>query len=266
MGIVTNKTLWASDIHYLNDSEELRNFGSRLDAEILARIESGHSQIETLKQLRTWLPSRISGGPMLFVGSFTENGNLLSQWRGYCPHGKGVSIGFEPDLLVASAHRASFSFGRCVYDQVVQGRIAGEVVDNILELARGSEPSLKHHVSQSWHELFQSIEPLLLRIAALMKHSSFREEQEWRLVSQVFANYVKPPILYREGVSTLLPYLEIPLPTKLHHEKEALAILHTIIGPTPSPNLSMGSVSKYLSRAGVAPNRVSNSGIPYRRT
>ena len=37
---------------------------------------------------------------VLFGASFRANGNLLSQWRGYAVHGKGVSIGFNPREIV----------------------------------------------------------------------------------------------------------------------------------------------------------------------
>ncbi len=266
MGIVGAKILWASEIHYLNDAKELRHFADQLNREIARRMEQEHARTEMLRQFRDWLPSRISQGPMMFVASFTENGNLLSQWRGYCPHGKGVSIGFEPSSLIAAAAQASFSIGRCVYDSAAQASIAGGVVDTIVELAKKWEPSPKYHVSQSWYGLFESIEPTLLRIAALIKSGSFQEEQEWRVVSPTIVNYIEPPIKYREGISTLVPYLEVPLPTKRNIESESLAICHTFVGPTPSPNLSINSVSKYLSQAGVKPNLVSNSGIAYRQT
>ena len=30
-----------------------------------------------------------------YICSFSENGDLLSQWRGYCPDGEGYAIGFK---------------------------------------------------------------------------------------------------------------------------------------------------------------------------
>jgi hypothetical protein len=37
--------------------------------------------------------------------SFRANGNLLSQWRGYSVHGKGVSLGFDPATIVRLSPR-----------------------------------------------------------------------------------------------------------------------------------------------------------------
>lgn len=42
------------------------------------------------------------------VASFTEEGDLLSQWRGYCTPGDGLSIGLPSACLAASAHAAGW--------------------------------------------------------------------------------------------------------------------------------------------------------------
>lgn len=117
--------LWASEVHYLNDAEELRCFANRINAHISRRLEAEDPHGPILRQFREWLTGRMSHGPMLFTASFTENGNLLSQWRGYCPPGKGVSIAFEPAALAAAARQASFMMGRCIYDHERQMAGAG---------------------------------------------------------------------------------------------------------------------------------------------
>jgi hypothetical protein len=262
LGIVRTKKLWASDIHYLNDAQELKNFSNYIAIQVLKRKEQNEIGVHILEQFRDWLVDRTSYGPMMFVGSFTENGNLLSQWRGYCPYGKGVSIGFEATLLSAEASRASFAIGRCLYDIQDHERLAVQVVDHIAATSKHYEVPKDAVEHQSHYALFLSLEPLLLRIAALVKHPSFKEEAEWRLVSPVLNNYVEPPIAYREGPSSLVPYLEIPLPI---NSNGALRIRRTIVGPSPNPNLSIEAVSRFLSKEKVAPNEVWSSAIPYRQ-
>jgi hypothetical protein len=201
---------------------------------------------------------------MVFVASFTENGNLLSQWRGYCPHGKGVSVGFEPNSLVAAAENASFRVGKCIYDYSSQREAASLFVDFSIAQAREEGPS-KAPPTQSFYGSFLEIEPDLLRLAALMKNGSFHEEREWRMVSPVLSNYVEPPIRYREGIATLVPYLELPLPVARVGEREVIALHDVIVGPTPNANMSITAISRYLSREGIRPIRVANSGVPYRQ-
>ena len=75
-GIVNSRALWVSEIRYLNDAEELRHINRWLQHEISLQLESqaaNASQRECLEQFRAWLPTRLQDGPMLFVGSFTEN-------------------------------------------------------------------------------------------------------------------------------------------------------------------------------------------------
>jgi hypothetical protein len=246
MGIVEQRKIWVSDIRYLNDAAELGHIGSWLDAEISKRIEKLSPQTNVLLQFRDWFRDRLTHGHMVFVGCFTENGNLLSQWRGYCPHGRGVSIGFESSKLVASAQKHSFSFGRCVYDKETKSALASEIIDSVTSLARRTEepPPSKRHPTQSYHEVFEVIEPELLKIAALVKDFAFHEEMEWRIVSPVLSNYVEPQIKYREGPTMLIPYLELPLAGP----GDRVEFEQVVIGPTPAMNLSMASISRYISK------------------
>ena len=249
--------------HYLNDAAELQCFANSINGHIFRRLEAEDPHGPILRQFREWLTGRMSHGPMRFTASFTENSNLLSQWRGYCPPGKGVSIAFEPAALPVAARQASFMMGRCIYDHERQMAVAGQVLDYIVDQATRSAPAKPAVPHQSHYGLFQGIEPAFLQIAVLMKNGAFQEEQEWRLVSPVHNNYVEPPILYREGAFSLVPYLLVALPV---NASGVLAIRRTIIGPSPNANLSLDAVSRYLSKEGVKPNEVVNSCIPYRQT
>jgi len=259
MGIVEKRNFWASDIRYLNDSEELTHIESWLQGEIIERVQQSNTFQEVLMQFREWLRERLNYGPMVFVGCFTENGNLLSQWRGYCPHGQGVSIGFDPTKLVKRASLNSFAIGKCIYDRVTKSELAKKVIDAVISASQKSGESDKYHPSQSYYAIFAEMELQLLRIAALIKAESFKEEAEWRLVSQPLSSYVEPEIKFREGSSMLIPYMELPLVD----DNKKIEMEHIFVGPTPTMNLSVDSVRRYLSREAVCPT-ISNCGIPYR--
>jgi hypothetical protein len=81
MGIADAKSLWASEVRYLNDAQELHHFGALADQQIrLAQdADSDPEDREILRQFGEWLRERLSSGPLVFVASLTENGNLLSQ-------------------------------------------------------------------------------------------------------------------------------------------------------------------------------------------
>lgn len=259
MGMVEKRNFWASDIRYLNDSEELNHIESWLYGEIIERLQQSNTFQKVLLQFHEWLRERLNYGPMVFVGCFTENGNLLSQWRGYCPHGQGVSIGFNPTKLVKRASLNSFAIGKCIYDKDTKSGLAKKVIDAVISASQKNGESENYHPSQSYHAVFAEMELQLFRIAALIKAESFKEEAEWRLVSQPLSSFVEPKLKFREGLSMLIPYMELPLSD--HNKK--IEMEHVFVGPTPTMNLSIDSVRRYLSREAVCPT-IYNCGIPYR--
>jgi len=260
MGIIEKRNFWMSDIRYLNDSQELKHLGRWLDG-IAGRLEQSHGPKKALTQFREWLQHRllVDFGPTLFVGSFTERGNLLSQWRGYCPHGRGVSIGFSPFKLIEQTQRHSFMIGECIYDSPTKSDLAEHVINAIISAAEHVGESSEFHPSQSYHGVFKKIDPELLRIAAVVKDDSFHEEKEWRVVSPVFTNFIEPPMKFREAPTMLIPYMEMPLADS----GQKLPIEDIIVGPTPTVGLSMESIVRYLRRSGID-SRIASCGIPYR--
>ncbi len=262
MGMVKSRNMRASEIHYLNDTEELKHLGKLLDREIGIRLENGAGPRNVLIQFREWSATRRKNGPLVFVGSYTEEGNLLSQWRGYCPHGNGVSLGFDPDKLTRSARSKSFAIGKCIYGKDRKKALVEQLINAVVLMAeeRGEAPPNQKHPTQSFHDIFSELESKLLMIAALIKNPAFHEEKEWRIVSPIISNYVETPIKYREGATSLIPFMEVPLPK---NNQQAIDIEHIFLGPTPNSDLSMNSISWYLSREGVHINN-SYCMIPYR--
>ena len=265
IGITQSKALWASEVRYLNDAQELQHFGQLANQKILnaQSISSDAVEVEILKQFGDWIEERLTSGPLIFVGSLTEDGNLLSQWRGYCPHGQGVSLGFHPDPLIEAVKTNDFSLGRCIYDREQQTQVVDEVISAILSgaKAKGPAPTSSKHPTQSFHGIFDEFDGGILRIAALLKHPAFSEEREWRAVSSAFSNYVTAPIRHRPGKSMIVPFINLPLPT----QDNLLDVPLIVVGPTPTPKLSIDSISQFLSKnASHSQPRIYNCCIPYR--
>ncbi|MBK8970320.1 MAG: DUF2971 domain-containing protein [Hahellaceae bacterium] len=254
MGIVQRRTLWASDIRYMNDSAELRHTADLVRQEVNRRTAKGHPNPGLLTRFLDWIANRITNGHMLFAASFRTNGNLLSQWRGYSSPGKGVSIGLQPASILACARSQQFEIGKCVYDPARQAQLIAQVVDAV--------EALHARVTDEPH-LFGEIESDLLRIAAVLKHPSFQEEEEWRIVSPVINDFINAPVKFREGTSMLVPYFEFAL---LGEREGILPIEHLYLGPTSSVELSMNSIRMFLAKSGINPRRgVEYCQIPYRQ-
>jgi len=259
-GIVGSAELRASDIRYMNDSTELRHTLELLNQQITRRILAGVDNPELLNALLDWLSHRIVSGPMLFGASFRANGNLLSQWRGYSVHGKGVSMGMSPEQILSRAAAQSFEVTRCIYDRSEQERLINSIVDAVESLA--AEHDMQELVNgEPWQSLFQRIEGDLLRIAAVLKHPTFEEEQEWRIISPVM-HRLTDRVEFREGISMLIPYFNFDL----RDEAGRLRLEHVYLGPTSNTDLSMNSLALYLEQRGASPRRgITYCDIPYRK-
>lgn len=266
LSIAKSSELWATEIHYFNDASEL-TYATNLFKRALEKIEQ-QDKFDTplLSQLRDWLTHRLADGHMLFVCCFTENGNLLSQWRGYTPHGNGVSLGFEPKHLLSCAAQQGYRFGKCIYDQPTQEHISISAIEAVLTAAaaRGPESNQQAHPSQSFHHAFAEQEAHLLQIAALLKNPAFEAEHEWRAVSAISLSHVADPAQYRAGRSTLIPYK--PLQLSLLRGMP-LKLAHAYLGPTSENNLAMRAFSTFLAANRISPCKgVSASQLPYRET
>lgn len=106
----------------------------------------------------------------------------------------------------------------------------------------------------------------LSRYAPILKHKSFQEECEWRIVTRP-RNCTGKRFGYRTGTSMLVPYFRLPLANQ-----ESLGIREVVVGPTPHPEQSEASVHGLLikndipvmdlfTREGV---RIRLSEVPYR--
>lgn len=258
LGIVGSGVLRSSDIRYMNDSAELRHTLDLLQGHISRRILAGSDNPALLNQLLDWLSHRIASGPMIFGASFRANGNLLSQWRGYSIHGKGVSLGFAPEFISACAERHGFQVGRCLYGEREQLDLIERIVDAIEALAVQTPVE-----ENDWRPVFELAEEDLLRMAAILKHPSFEEEQEWRIVSPAIEFSHNAPVHFREGRSLLVPYYAFDLKSP---ERGQLELEHVFLGPTANIDLSMKSLALYLQYQGAAPARgISYCRIPYRQ-
>lgn len=114
LGITDSKCIWATNIHYLNDYKEFNHSFELFKNELYQRkakqpeksnifdfLANSFTNIRDLK---------------IFVCSFTEEGDLLSQWRGYCPNGGGITLGFDFQLIKKSANSQGYLMGPILYE------------------------------------------------------------------------------------------------------------------------------------------------------
>jgi hypothetical protein len=137
----------------------------------------------------------------IYVCCFSQEGDLLSQWRAYCRDGGGVSLGFDPIELRGIAAAQGFTLVKCIYDERQAIALINGLIQDAVVARRAGIPLDK--ISETFIGLF-------LQIAPAIKHGSFWEEREWRLVSSP-KRMDDPRGRYREGDTLITPFFDLGL-------------------------------------------------------
>jgi hypothetical protein len=198
-----------------------------------------------------------------FVSSFSEEKDLLSQWRGYCPEGIGFSIGFNLDRLIKWAQQNNCILKPCIYDAEEQKEVLRNLIDKIsykykTELNNSSqELKFKKEI-----DLLVDLLEEFAKLAPTFKHPKFKEETEWRIIANLYLKLEGSidSMKYRDGKSMIVPYIEISLPL----EEDKLEVNQVVVGPTHDPILSKASIELLLKSNNVNFNEVQYSTIPFR--
>ncbi len=154
----------------------------------------------------------------------------MSQWRSYTPHGKGVSLGFPPAVLNHVLEKPGFRIAKCLYRNDEHEDLLNSLLEKMLTTFHQRLPNLditNAHPSQKYHGFLETFRGDILQVLAIVKHSTFSEEREWRIVSPYIPNYTVAEVKFREGASMLLPYMELDLPQDGNLFQEVIWALKT---------------------------------------
>jgi hypothetical protein len=272
LGIIESKSIWATNVLYLNDASELNYSINLLREEInnvkekIPVVSKGLGKFSFFDGLIENIDKIISHPYPIgfFVCSFSEEKDLLSQWRGYCPRGIGFSVGFNLDKLKGCAEDSKCSITLCNYNEEDQKSALRKVISDIyarydVEIKNSSWPGPWGETEQ---ELFADLLMQFIELAPTFKHSKFEAEREWRIIVSRNLKSIKfiKSIRFRPGQSMIVPYIKIPLPT----EGDNLIINKIVVGPTHEPRLSKASVEMLLESKNVKFDEVQYSTIPFR--
>ncbi|HKM82127.1 MAG TPA: DUF2971 domain-containing protein, partial [Candidatus Acidoferrum sp.] len=206
LGIVERAEMWCTKVQYMNDAtefglaldmarkrlvqiqEELEAEGSdrsSANGKIIACVEF-HRSLDGLEHIN------------LFAACFCEDGDLLSQWRGYAGGSHGYAIRFDTEMLQRAVRPNGFTLGKCIYDTDIQREIVEQAIHHCLddELAIPSRSRWGGH---------GPLADILFRCGVFFKEPSFAEEKEWRLVSPTIM-FHNERLEFRSGRSMITPY------------------------------------------------------------
>lgn len=246
-GIVQSQSIWATHVMYLNDTSEfVHGISFAEDASLRLYMEDDYLAAFGLA-VRKALDSVTADD--LYVACFSERPDLLSQWRGYCPGGAGLCLGFDLDCIKAFCATRGYRLEQCLYDHKDQAQQIQSLVERCLEMfpkpsiSRSKYDSLSpegqvdycidyHSRTTAGPDKSQADEAVdwlcrqIADLTPLFKNDGFREEAEWRIVANCPAEQVK----FRACSSFLAPYVEL----ELLSATSGNALREVIIGPNPN--------------------------------
>ncbi len=264
LGINDSSAIFATHAYYLNDSREITYATSQLiDAATKFDRCVDDVERELLLQFIRWL-DRLRQPLPIFIFSLSEQASLLSQWRSYTPHGKGISIGFSSGLIQNLAEVNQCRLARCLNDQSQHIEVVRSLLEKLFVSFRQERFELdisREHLATCYHKFFEKFLGNLLQVLSIIKHPAFAEEREWRVITAYRPALKDAQIEHREGSSMLIPYTRLKL-QRLPGEKYLFERI--VMGPSPDQNLAMTSIGTFI-RANDLSGHLSNCAIPYRK-
>jgi hypothetical protein len=261
LGILETDSIWATKIHYLNDSSEYQ-LAVDVANDVLHALLKGERGTKKRTKIKCLLDNLRSIEQMnVCVCSFSEHGDRLSQWRAYAHEASGFSVGFHSEQVEHQAKSQDFSLVRCIYDEKQQRDLIEETVLTSLGQDFNTTPS---RVDPEQPRTFFVLATggdfarRFAQLAPLIKSPAFHEEAEWRLISTKGVDV--RTMSFRPGKSMLIPYVQFRLGS------DKMKYLHSLtVGPTPHRQLAEYAANSLLARWAVAHSpKVHSSKAPYR--
>jgi hypothetical protein len=239
LGILSNAELRLSDLMFMNDSQELLYARDHIGAAIRRRADElwpdtdyqdrtpDENRASILRGVASYLDiDHDSAGRQYhcYAACFCSEPDLLSQWRGYAAGG-GFTIAFKTSELlnIEEAGLVKVTYGGTT-----------EEIERVVE---GLAPHAKGHSGvASWHQFTTSILPLV----ATIKHPSFSEEQEWRLIHATWGT--AGGLQFRAGRLGLIPYIVRRFPPS--------AVAEVMVGPGPHSDARREGIRQLLDQRG----------------
>jgi hypothetical protein len=197
LGILKDSAIWASSAYHLNDAAEFRFALKLIASRLKLRIDTEDGSMKSTYQELLSSLEAMPGSVQVLTASFSEHGDVLSQWLAYSGS-NGYALAIGPRELDA-AIEGGFSLVRCVYKLQEQTELAEAFID-----AYSTAPV------EDANRI--SVLNKALVVAAAIKHGGFAMEGEWRLIKPlVFTLREMPVMLFRTGRNGIVPYVKVPL-------------------------------------------------------
>lgn len=279
MGIVCQRGFRMTDARFQNDVSEVEHGLQYID-DLLQKLQkkrrySHFTRILTRssERLRDFAQYRY------YIACFTQEGDILEQWKAYGDGGSGVAIEFE----VREGHLPFWclpiiSLRNVLYTDAEKNKVLLAVIRrfskeyhrDLSEIADAMETDgivtyLKKHPDDLDQPYGDYLAAALQANAVCFKNQAFSGEREMRMVYQeevdVTETFAK--LNFREAKGMLIPFV-CSHELKANVSPEPLPISRIIIGPSARSDILQVGVQSFIAAHGYDPSIVVRSPIPYR--
>lgn len=187
VGITRTASIYASDARYMNDASEMA-YAARTIGSVVAAV-LGEVEDEPMKAAlpdRSNFANAFEYGRRPFIACFCEQGDLLSQWRGYGGGAPAFSLGLDLSSLTSFGGFGPNTYLRkVIYEKAEQERTVRAITQDWVAAAR-KMVSLGEEVSNVFpYPAIWALQQALAEHHLSFKHPSFAEEREWRIIKLV---------------------------------------------------------------------------------
>lgn len=265
-GMLSSYKMWLSDAAFMNDPLEGSWVHHRAKAIASGKLEMSPLTAQIQRQIEAQLAApdfwdksvRDLGDDLhyaaadnavrpAFIASFTEERDLLSQWRGYGDGGAGVAVGFDLNELGPCSLKDGDldeykpAVIKVEYEQERQDAeilTTFNMVDEVYKKHLKKLPSNPFAESFFLSRLQNPVREAIYWLRWEFKSPHYKEEKEWHLVLNPFGWHWGRTTRVSKGL--IVPYVEIPLPQFPAKPHNRLAIPRIVLGPSCPPSAIKG--------------------------
>lgn len=268
LGILKSKCIRATDYRFLNDKSELMIARELANDVLLSKLKNNEIAQEfyvTLKRAIDYLD-----GMSFFIISFTEEPNLLSQWRAYAnPQGYSIGIKYELGAYISTFLKEYSLFLKCIYSKKDQENIVKVAIEALRDKWKQKGEDIEY-----LKKIERAFVDFIAVASCFFKHEGFSEEKEWRLAIFIENIHQYDPdelgLHFRSTTSGIIPYMEVPLTylkfdlsgNNKHNAESRFELEDIIIGPSGDADHQLRALELLVKQLNVGVKNIQTSNIP----
>jgi hypothetical protein len=250
-GILSSRTIWATDYRCLNDMSEV------IYADAIIR-ETVHEETTDLSQpiqdflrrfsyIVQYASSRMH--MHIHIASFCQEGDSLCQWREYARQGVAIGLFGAPLEDLPDCHIVKVEYRRDVQKQFIREAFRLHVASIKQAFDRGDKDEIR-----------AACDPFatqLMFYAAAFKHPAFADEREWRAITGA----TEPNIQTRTSGDLVQRYVTLSLELQLGG---GIALSEVLLSPFLDVTIAQPEVEAVLAEQGFTSELICRSTAPLR--